>query len=68
MYINFWYPICTTEELTAEAPVRAQLLGLRFVAFRDSDGHAHVLSDTWSMAQFHVLITAGNLAAMANAS
>jgi len=46
MYINFWYPICTTEELTAEAPVRAQLLGLRFVAFRDSDGHAHVLSDT----------------------
>ena len=46
MYINFWYPICTTDELTAEKPVRAQLLGLRFVVFRDSNGDAHVLSDT----------------------
>ena len=46
MYINFWYPICTTEELTADAPVRAVLFGLRFVAFRDGDGIAQVLSDT----------------------
>ena len=46
MYINFWYPICTSDELLATEPVRAELLGLRFVAFRDSNGAAHVLSDT----------------------
>jgi len=46
MYINFWYPICTSDELLATEPVRAELLGLRFVAFRDSKGAAHVLSDT----------------------
>jgi phenylpropionate dioxygenase-like ring-hydroxylating dioxygenase large terminal subunit len=46
MYINFWYPICTSDELRAAEPVRAELLGLRFVAFRDSTGDAHVLSDT----------------------
>ncbi len=46
MYINFWYPVCTTEELTPAAPLRAQILSLPFVAFRDSDGNAHVLSDT----------------------
>jgi phenylpropionate dioxygenase-like ring-hydroxylating dioxygenase large terminal subunit len=46
MYINFWYPVCLTEELTADEPRRVELLGLRFVAFRDNDGHAHVLSDT----------------------
>jgi phenylpropionate dioxygenase-like ring-hydroxylating dioxygenase large terminal subunit len=46
MYINFWYPACTTEELTSEAPLQVKLLGLRFVVFRDSDGKPHVLSDT----------------------
>ena len=46
MYINFWYPVCTTDELTGEAPLRVDLLGLRFVAFRDEAGAAHVLSDT----------------------
>ena len=46
MYINFWYPICTSEELQHETPVRAELLGVRLVAFRDGDGNAHVLSDT----------------------
>lgn len=46
MYINFWYPVCTTEELTADEPRQVQLLGLKFVAFRDSSGNAHVLSDT----------------------
>jgi phenylpropionate dioxygenase-like ring-hydroxylating dioxygenase large terminal subunit len=45
MYINFWYPICTSEELKDDAPVRSDLLGLGFVAFRDQDGAAHVLSD-----------------------
>jgi len=46
MYINFWYPICTTEELTAKAPIRAELLGVRLVAFRDIENNACVLSDT----------------------
>jgi phenylpropionate dioxygenase-like ring-hydroxylating dioxygenase large terminal subunit len=46
MYINFWYPICTSEELKTTEPVPSQVLGLRFVAFRDADGNPHVLSDT----------------------
>ncbi|MBL8199736.1 MAG: aromatic ring-hydroxylating dioxygenase subunit alpha [Chromatiales bacterium] len=46
MYINFWYPICTTAELTGAAPVRAQVLCLPFVAFRDAGGQARVLADT----------------------
>lgn len=46
MYINFWYPVCTSDELSGDAPLQATLLGLRFVAFRDSEGKPHVLSDT----------------------
>ena len=46
MYINFWYPICLGDELQAEKPQRAQVFGMRFVAFRDTQGAAHVLSDT----------------------
>lgn len=46
MYINFWYPVCTTEELTHDKPLQVKLLGLNFVAFRDSAGAPHVLSDT----------------------
>ncbi len=46
MYINFWYPICTTDELNAENPRLVELLGVRLVAFRDASGNAHVLSDT----------------------
>jgi phenylpropionate dioxygenase-like ring-hydroxylating dioxygenase large terminal subunit len=46
MYINFWYPICTIEELNEANPRRAELLGVRLVAFRDESGAAHVLADT----------------------
>ncbi|MGI9289975.1 MAG: Rieske 2Fe-2S domain-containing protein [Gammaproteobacteria bacterium] len=46
MYINFWYPVCTADELGSEEPLQVQLLGLKYVAFRDSEGKAHVLSDT----------------------
>jgi phenylpropionate dioxygenase-like ring-hydroxylating dioxygenase large terminal subunit len=46
MYINFWYPICTTEELNEQNPRRAELLGVRLAAFRDESGAAHVLADT----------------------
>lgn len=45
MYINFWYPVCTAEELTDDKPLQVQLMGLKFVAFRDSAGKPHVLSD-----------------------
>jgi phenylpropionate dioxygenase-like ring-hydroxylating dioxygenase large terminal subunit len=45
MYINFWYPICIGEALE-EKPLRVEIFGLSFVAFRDSGGAAHVLSDT----------------------
>jgi phenylpropionate dioxygenase-like ring-hydroxylating dioxygenase large terminal subunit len=46
MYINFWYPVGTCEEITNETPFRSRILGLDFVAFRDSAGKPHVLSDT----------------------
>jgi phenylpropionate dioxygenase-like ring-hydroxylating dioxygenase large terminal subunit len=46
MYINFWYPIARAAEITAEQPLQARVLGLKLVAFRDSAGEAHVLSDT----------------------
>lgn len=46
MYINFWYPVCMADELGSDEPLQVQLLGLKFVAFRDSSGAAHVLSDT----------------------
>jgi phenylpropionate dioxygenase-like ring-hydroxylating dioxygenase large terminal subunit len=46
MYINFWYPVAASEEVTNEKPLRVQILSLYFVAFRDTDGAAHVLSDT----------------------
>ena len=46
MYINFWYPIGLSTEISAEQPFRAQVFGLPFVAFRDEQGNAHVLSDT----------------------
>ena len=46
MYINFWYPVCTSADLGENKPVPVRILGLRFVAFRDTSGAAHVLSDT----------------------
>ena len=46
MYINFWYPVCIANELTDNAPLRARILGLPLVAFRDHAGQAHVLADT----------------------
>lgn len=46
MYINFWYPIARATEIVDDKPLRVELLGLPFVAFRDSNGDAHVLSDT----------------------
>jgi phenylpropionate dioxygenase-like ring-hydroxylating dioxygenase large terminal subunit len=46
MYINFWYPIGRVEEITPEQPFQARIFGLPYVAFRDTQGTAHVLADT----------------------
>jgi phenylpropionate dioxygenase-like ring-hydroxylating dioxygenase large terminal subunit len=46
MFINFWYPIGRSSDITADKPFRVQVLSLPFVAFRDTAGQAHVLSDT----------------------
>jgi len=46
MYINFWYPIARSTEVTADKPLKVRLMTLPFVAFRDEAGHAHVLADT----------------------
>jgi phenylpropionate dioxygenase-like ring-hydroxylating dioxygenase large terminal subunit len=46
MYINFWYPIAQSKEVTDDAPLKVRILGLPFVAFRDSGGNPHLLSDT----------------------
>ena len=39
MYINFWYPMAKTEEITDE-PVKVRCLGQDFVVFRGEDGAA----------------------------
>jgi phenylpropionate dioxygenase-like ring-hydroxylating dioxygenase large terminal subunit len=46
MYINFWYPVCVAADLKEGAPLGAQMFGLPLVAFRDTDGQAHVLAET----------------------
>lgn len=46
MYINFWYPIARSIEVTAERPLNVRVLDLPFVAFRDDEGQARVLADT----------------------
>ena len=46
MYMNFWYPIAKSDEVKNDKPLQVQILGVQFVAFRDSDGVPQVLSDT----------------------
>ena len=45
MYVNFWYPMAASDELT-EKPCKVRCMGLDFVLFRDSQGHARCLSNT----------------------
>ncbi len=45
MYINFWYPMATSEELT-DKPLKVGALGQDFVVFRGEDGEAKCLSNT----------------------
>jgi len=42
MYINFWYPIVRSEDLGYDDPVKARVLGVDLVAFRDQNGDAKV--------------------------
>jgi phenylpropionate dioxygenase-like ring-hydroxylating dioxygenase large terminal subunit len=46
MYMNFWYPVAASDAVNSSSPLRVKILCLDFVAFRDSNGIAHVLSDT----------------------
>ena len=46
MYINFWYPVALSKDVTNEEPTEVEIMSLKFVAFRDSEGKAHVLSNT----------------------
>ncbi|MGI9308245.1 MAG: Rieske 2Fe-2S domain-containing protein [Gammaproteobacteria bacterium] len=46
MYINFWYPVAACDAITNDTPLRVRILSFDFVAFRDTNGAAHVLSDT----------------------
>lgn len=46
MYINFWYPMATSEELEADKPLKVRAISQDFVVFRDTEGKAHCLSNT----------------------
>lgn len=45
MYINFWYPMATTEEIGGE-PLQVRCLDQDFVVFRTENGEAKCLSNT----------------------
>jgi phenylpropionate dioxygenase-like ring-hydroxylating dioxygenase large terminal subunit len=45
MYINFWYPVILSSELTDE-PHKVRMLGQDFIVFRDSGGTPSVLANT----------------------
>ncbi len=45
MFINFWYVAGRSDTLT-DQPIKRRMLGQDFVLFRDTDGHAHCLSNT----------------------
>ena len=38
MYINFWYPIVRSEDLSMDTPQKVTVLSTNLVAFRDEDG------------------------------
>jgi phenylpropionate dioxygenase-like ring-hydroxylating dioxygenase large terminal subunit len=47
MFINFWYPMALTDEVT-DKPIRVRCIGQDFVVFRGEDGSANCLSNTCS--------------------
>ena len=46
MYINFWYPMIRSEDLSPGKPEKVKVLGLNFAVFRKADGEPVVMSDT----------------------
>ena len=46
MYINFWYPMIRSEDLSPGKPEKVRVLGLNFAVFRTASGEPAVLSDT----------------------
>ena len=46
MLINNWYVACAAAEVTADKPLRVQMLGCHFVLFRDAAGAVACLADT----------------------
>ena len=46
MFINFWYPAEESINLTADKPLKVQMLGLQFVLWRDTDGRARCAHNT----------------------
>ena len=44
MFINFWYPAETSDNLT-DQPIRKKMLGQNFVLFRDQSGEPRCLAD-----------------------
>ena len=47
MFINFWYPMALTEEIT-DQPSKVRAVGQDFVVFRGDDGAAKCVSNTCS--------------------
>jgi phenylpropionate dioxygenase-like ring-hydroxylating dioxygenase large terminal subunit len=47
MFINFWYPMARTEEVS-DVPVKVRCMSQDFVVFRGEDGEARCLSNTCS--------------------
>lgn len=45
MFINFWYPVVLSRDL-ADKPVKVQMLGCDFVAYRNSSGEPVCLANT----------------------
>jgi phenylpropionate dioxygenase-like ring-hydroxylating dioxygenase large terminal subunit len=45
MFINFWYPAEECRNVT-NTPLKVQMLGLKFVLWRDEQGRAHCISNT----------------------
>ncbi len=44
MFINFWYPVSISTDLT-DKPIKIRALGQNLAIFRDSKGEAHCVSD-----------------------
>ena len=44
MFINFWYPVDFSKNIT-DQPVQVRMLGQDFAVFRDTNGKVHCLSD-----------------------